>query len=672
MKTSIIAALTIAAAVAVAGAVFILGGTPDNGPGDANDARQFGTEIDTGDASDNGASNAANNTSEEYPFTITYVIGSEGAYTVTSSGSNYTVTFSGISEASEYTIAGILNGNIVIDAGENDFELSLAGVTITSTTEVPIYIASGEDVSISAKKNTTNYVYDKRTGLTEDDTSASIYSKCDLKLKGNGKLVVISANGGIHSKDNLSVKNLTLYVTCEDNCLKGNDGVKITSGTITLNALSGDVIKTVSTDLSSKGIQRGSVTVNTDDGDTELKIRAYADGIDAAFDVMVEETAGNKLDIDIVSGMGAESEAGEGTSNIPTPGDMEFDPEDFDFPGFPGGDGTFDPSNMPGRDGFDFSDFEFPEGFDPNNMPDNGQGRPERDGNRPTPGDGSQDGGWTRPGDGNFQGGNGGFTEGNKNKVSYSCKGIKAGNAVYISSGDVSIDSFDDAIHANNEDVMESGATPLGNVVVSGGALTISTSDDGIHADGTLTISGGSVNITTSYEGLEEAFVNMTGGDVSIVATDDGINGVSASNDSSSSGIITLSGGTLFINALGDGIDSNSRTSYGGINFAGTDVIIVSSGMSTGGADSSIDAESGYSFTGGTVLAVGSTGFMNEVKKLSNWDEVATILQTSISDGDTVTVTVDGSVVASVDVPFKISKSYIVFLGTNQATISVS
>ncbi len=37
-------------------------------------------------------------------------------------------------------------------------------------------------------------------------------------------------NNGIHSKDDLQIKNLSLYVACIDNALKGNDGIVISGG----------------------------------------------------------------------------------------------------------------------------------------------------------------------------------------------------------------------------------------------------------------------------------------------------------------------------------------------------------------------------------------------------------------------------------------------------------
>ena len=602
MNGKIIGILAIVAIVAIGGAVFMMSGSSSNDdtssdttpettpvvtPDDSSDistpSRIEDTTLDTGESED-----SPNTSDVEYDFTITLDSGTDNCYTITKNGDEYTVTFSGMTDenGTSYIISGTLPGNIVIDAGDYDFELILNGVTISSAVNVPIMITSGDDATITAKKNTTNYIYDNRAAVSDDDISACVYSKCDLKIKGNGSLIIVSANNnGIHSKDDLSVKNLTLYVTCVDNCLKGNDSVEITSGTITLNATTGDAIKTTSTDLSSKGVQRGNVTINSDDGDTTLTIRAYCDGIDAAFDVLIEETEGNTLVIDIIAGVGATSTT---TNSSITNGMM------------PGGPGW---GNHPG-------------------------------------------GGGMSPG---------GFSEGNKNKSSYSCKGIKASDAVTILSGTVTIDAYDDAIHANNEDTMESGVKPSGSVTLSGGTITLNSKDDGIHADGNLIISGGTVMVTGSYEAVEGYRITISGGYVSLVSEDDGINSLG--------GGLVLSGGYLYVYAGGDGLDTNSSS----ISFAGTNVIIVS----TSGGNSAIDADYSYTYTGGIVLAICPTGMTQEITGSNAFKSYGTQKSLgTVSKGTVISATVGGTVVAAVKLPCNVSSACAFYIGSSSATIS--
>ena len=82
-----------------------------------------------------------------------------------------------------------------------------------------------------------------------------------------------------------------------------------------------------------------------------------------------------------------------------------------------------------------------------------------------------------------------------------SAKGIKAGTALTLSGGVLTLDCSDDALHSN------------GDVLFSAGACTISTGDDALHADGTLTVSGGSIDILKAYEGLEGSDVDISGGE---------------------------------------------------------------------------------------------------------------------------------------------------------------
>ncbi len=176
-----------------------------------------------------------------------------------------------------------------------------------------------------------------------------------------------------------------------------------------------------------------------------------------------------------------------------------------------------------------------------------------------------------------------------------SAKGVKAGTALTLLDGVYTMDCSDDAFHAN------------GDVTVSGGTYTISTGDDAFHADETLTVSDGQIDVLTSYEGLEGSNVEISGGEITLVSSDDGVNaagGVDASGfggfgmGGSFSGAgdyaITITGGTLQVTAGGDGLDSN-----GDLVMSGGTVLVSSSG----GADGALDYESSFTLTGGLLLA---------------------------------------------------------------------
>ena len=98
-------------------------------------------------------------------------------------------------------------------------------------------------------------------------------------------------------------------------------------------------------------------------------------------------------------------------------------------------------------------------------------------------------------------------------------KGLKTAGRFIMSAGEVTINSTDDAVHSDD------------SVDISGGSLQISTSDDGIHADNVIKISGGTINIAQSYEGVEAQEIYVSGGDISVVATDDGFNASTGGGD---------------------------------------------------------------------------------------------------------------------------------------------
>lgn len=98
--------------------------------------------------------------------------------------------------------------------------------------------------------------------------------------------------------------------------------------------------------------------------------------------------------------------------------------------------------------------------------------------------------------------------------------GLKGTDAVYVSgNAGVSVTASSDAVQTKGVFVLESGK------------MTLTAGDDGIQADENLTVRGGTVNILESCEGMESLMLCVTGGDVSIVASDDGMNATAASTD---------------------------------------------------------------------------------------------------------------------------------------------
>ncbi|QTX05699.1 carbohydrate-binding domain-containing protein [Agromyces archimandritae] len=92
-------------------------------------------------------------------------------------------------------------------------------------------------------------------------------------------------------------------------------------------------------------------------------------------------------------------------------------------------------------------------------------------------------------------------------------KGIVAGVIAVLEGGAITVDAADDAVHSN------------GGIRLADGTATLTSGDDAVHADGTLLAAGATVDVLGSVEGLEGAKIEIEGGELDIVASDDGING---------------------------------------------------------------------------------------------------------------------------------------------------
>ncbi len=145
----------------------------------------------------------------------------------------------------------------------------------------------------------------------------------------------------------------------------------------------------------------------------------------------------------------------------------------------------------------------------------------------------------------------------------------------------------DDCIKAEDDD-----DDTIGYVYILGGTFIIDAADDGIHATTYLEIDGGTFNISAS-EGLEATYVQLNGGDVTIYATDDGING--AQKSASVRCTVEFNGGTYDI-SMGQG-DTDAVDVNGDLYITGGEINIV--------AQSPFDFDGQVYFTGGTVSANG-------------------------------------------------------------------
>ena len=214
-------------------------------------------------------------------------------------------------------------------------------------------------------------------------------------------------------------------------------------------------------------------------------------------------------------------------------------------------------------------------------------------------------------------------------------QGLSGKNSVRIADGEFTITAGTDGLHSENAD-----DTTLGFVYIAGGTFSISAGKQGISGTSDVNVLGGTINVSESFEGIEGLTINISGGDISIVSSDDGLN-AAGGNDGSGGmaqggmGVvegceINISGGTLTIDANGDGIDSNGNLTISG------GVISVNGPASQG--NGALDFAGTFEITGGTLLASSNGGMDEAFADSSTQASIVYSLGTTKSAGTSVSL----------------------------------
>lgn len=219
-----------------------------------------------------------------------------------------------------------------------------------------------------------------------------------------------------------------------------------------------------------------------------------------------------------------------------------------------------------------------------------------------------------------------------------SAKGFKSEGNMTINGGTATFDTSDDSFHCG------------GNLTINGGNFTITTGDDGIHSDNTLAITNGTIQITKSYEGIEGTDIQILGGVINVVSSDDGINaagGNSASNwnfffptTTNSNYSLLISGGYVHVNAEGDGLDANGTITVSG----GT--TLIEGPTNTG--NSCIDEDNGFTYEGGVVLALDGGGMQGEGVPSNTTNYLTATISNASQDSNIIAIADETGKVASI------------------------
>lgn len=549
-----------------------------------------------------------------------------------------------------YQISGALeNGQLYIKAGSQDIVvLKLNGAEITNEIEAAIYIENAKNTILWLADDTTNKIQsgmvteivavkennnqednsqennnqnnnqednsqennnqnnnqkdNSQEDTTQEAAGGAIYSRDDLSIIGSGLLEVSGyLNNGIHTTNDLVIIDGNIEVKSVNNGIKGKDSVTVLGGDITITS-GNDAIKSDDTTGEGYGI------VIIEEGN--ISIDSQGDAVQA--ETVLDITGGT---ITIVSG-GGSPELGENQEG-----------SEFAFPGQKEG-------KMPNdfrenkHENFDFTKDENGEIREfPENGDNEGFTIPEKPSAGERPNGGRREGeDFDFPRDENgeireFPENRENFDENNRDmeeeNVS-SKKGLKCGTQMLISGGTFVVDSYDDAFHSN------------GSILISGGNITVSSGDDGIHADEELTITGGNIQITKSYEGLESNQVIIQGGEIDIVSSDDGIN----ANGEQDIPNLRIIDGNISINAQGDGLDSNGNLSIEG----GVVVVDGPTFNGNGAIDSGFENGGSCIISGGTVLAIGSSGMAETFEENSSQCSFLYSLDSSFEAGSEIVI----------------------------------
>ena len=559
-----------------------------------------------------------------------------------------------ITAGGEYTLDKNYK-QVYVDAPEAEVIINLNGKTIENSENSPIYVKDCDSIEISASKGMVNTIKDTRALYSTDDSTqgnGAIYVvNGDLKLKGTGVLNLTAGYyNGIHAKDDVKLQKLTLNLTAPNHGIRGNDSITVTSGTINISC-GGDGLTTTNSDISSKGKQRGIVTLNGGD----ITINSWGDAISATYDTVVEELDStipltfnaNTNKLSSYSGDSIDTSTSKFylkmNSSTYSNGNYTYAAyinENWYKATYKGTITSQNPGGWGGRGGTSTTyayEIDKPSGatsftlyrFQGSNVTNFSTSSYNAVSDAKAFND-AYDSVQISVSSGRINFGS--WSNYSSNGRDTSAKGIKADNEILVKSGKLNLKTYDDALHANNDSSLDNGASPKGNVTISGGTVNvIEADDDALHADNVLNISGGKVTVTKSYEGAEGNVINVSGGETIINATDDGLN----AGKGNSTPLISVTGGLLDVTVPSsgdtDGIDSNGNfTQSGGVVIAKGPA---SASRSTMGA-AALDTDGAVTLNNGTLIVFGG------IEKTPTTSLTKTICSSSTVSTGTKTVTV--------------------------------
>ena len=150
-------------------------------------------------------------------------------------GENVNITQEGV-----YVLQGsAANVTVTVEADSSaKVQLVLDGVTIKNDSAPAIYVKSADKVFVTTAKGSTNELSVTGTFAADGETNldATIFSKDDLVLNGQGSLAIKSTGNGISSHDDLKITGGTYTITSTSDAVEANDSIAVCGGTIDIES----------------------------------------------------------------------------------------------------------------------------------------------------------------------------------------------------------------------------------------------------------------------------------------------------------------------------------------------------------------------------------------------------------------------------------------------------
>lgn len=404
-----------------------------------------------------------------------------------------------ITKAGTYSISGDMeDGQILVNANSEDkVYIILNGVNITSKSSAPLYVKSAKKCVLALEKGTENTFTDGESYVLDDEANnepnAAIFSKDDLTIIGEGKLIVNgNYNNGIASKDDLKIQSGEIVVNAKNNGIKGKDCINISSGNLTIKA-EGDGLKADNTTDATKGyiyIENGTINITSGE-----------DGIQAETELLIADG-----DITISSGGGSVNSSlkskdwGNWGMHEKMKGDKLNENPSANID-----------ANAPKKEDTQVNTKEKIEQEANQTQEEEASAKAIKASTNIT-------------------------IDGGSIKIDSSDDSIHSNGDLTINEGTFDLSSGDDGIHADS------------TVTINNGTINVKKSYEGIEGQ-VININNGDIHVTASDDGINAA----GGNDSSSVDGRPGQNEF----ESSGGGEININGGNVFVDASGDGLDAN-------------------------------------------------------------------------------------------------------------------